>query len=81
MKAEDSVSSAQLNQNEAIKDCLCRMCPSYIECEEPVGFCVSPKPSKCIDAEAGCLCLGCPWWVRNSLRHVYFCTRGAEATQ
>ena len=70
-----------LDQKSAAGDCLCGLCPSYNECGEKTGFCLAPAKSRCINIEAGCLCLGCPVWVRESFRHVYYCTRGAEAKQ
>ncbi|KTB48915.1 DUF2769 domain-containing protein [Dehalogenimonas alkenigignens] len=70
-----------MEPSDAENICLCRICPSYVECGEPTAFCLGTNPSKCINAEAGCLCLGCPLWVKKAFRHVYFCTRGAEIAQ
>ncbi|ADJ25645.1 conserved hypothetical protein [Dehalogenimonas lykanthroporepellens BL-DC-9] len=78
---EERSLNVALDRETVEKDCLCRICPSYVECGERIGFCVTPAVSGCIDIEAGCLCLGCPVWVREGFRHVYFCVRGAESAQ
>ncbi|MDV2990201.1 MAG: DUF2769 domain-containing protein [Dehalogenimonas sp.] len=71
----------ELNRDSIEIDCLCRICPSFVECGERIGFCVAGSASVCIDIEAGCLCLGCPVWVKQCFRHVYYCVRGAEPAQ
>jgi hypothetical protein len=72
---------AVFDRQSVVNNCLCRMCPSYDDCGEQLGFCLAPEKSACITVAAGCLCLGCPVWVRQTFRHVYFCVRGAESTQ
>ena len=72
---------AQNNMQEmALSLCVCRNCPSYIECKEKIGFCFSGK-SKCIAAESGCICGGCPVTNKMGLKHMYYCTKGSEKEQ
>ena len=41
--------------------CMCRMCPSFVDCEEEIAFCLaSTGKSACIKKEKGCLCPACP---------------------
>ena len=62
--------------------CICRSCPSWVDCEESVGYC-SPGigKSKCIIDEKGCICSGCPITGKMGLKHIYFCTKGSEKEQ
>jgi len=64
----------------AIKMCICKNCPSYIECDEEIGYCLIGK-SKCIKEEKGCICGGCPVTKEMKLKHGYYCTRGSEKEQ
>jgi hypothetical protein len=62
--------------------CICRICPSFVDCKEEVAFCLgSIGKSSCIAEEQGCLCPGCPVLESEGFSHVYYCTRGTETDQ
>ena len=62
--------------------CLCAMCPSYVDCNEEIAFCLAVSgKSTCITEEQGCLCPGCPVLDEEGFSHVYYCTRGSENDQ
>jgi len=68
-----------MDKKEAIKLCICRLCPTYIECREEIAFCLSTTgKSKCIKEEKGCLCPGCPVHEKMGFKYVYYCIRGNE---
>jgi len=69
-----------MDKKEAIKLCICRLCPTYIECKEEIAFCFSGK-SKCIKEEKGCLCPGCPVHDKMGFKNVSYCIRGNEKEQ
>ncbi|TKJ46924.1 hypothetical protein CEE34_06435 [Candidatus Aerophobetes bacterium Ae_b3a] len=59
--------------------CICPQCPSWIECGEKGGFCLSAiGKSSCITEQKGCICPGCPVTGEMGLKHDYYCTRGSE---
>lgn len=71
-----------MDKKEAIKQCMCRSCPTYIKCAEEIAFCISTTgKSKCIKEENGCLCPSCPVQDKMGLKHVYYCIRGNEMDQ
>lgn len=71
-----------MERSEAVKLCMCRMCPTYINCKEEISFCMAvPSKSTCIKNEAGCLCPGCPVQEQEGFMHVYYCIRGNEQEQ
>ena len=71
-----------MSADETSVMCICRTCPSWVECKEKVGYC-HPKigRSKCIKNENGCICGGCPVHSRMKYTSHYFCTRGTEQEQ
>jgi hypothetical protein len=71
-----------MDKNRGTGLCLCRMCPSFVACNEEIAFCLSATgKSACIREEKGCLCPGCPVLDEEGFRHVYYCTRGSETDQ
>ena len=71
-----------MDRKSATGLCICRMCPSFAECNEDIAFCLEPAGrSRCIKEEKGCLCPGCPVLEQEGLQHVYFCIRGSETDQ
>jgi hypothetical protein len=55
------------------------MCPSYFDCGEPLAFCLADAgKSRCITAENGCICPGCPVQAEMHLSHDYYCIYGPE---
>lgn len=65
---------------QAEAECVCRMCPTYLDCGEPLAFCSWPQGvSRCITVEQGCICPGCPVYIESEfVSEGYFCVRGAE---
>jgi len=63
---------------QAEAECVCRMCPTYYDCGEPLAFCMRPQAkSRCIIVEQGCICPGCPVYIESEFTSEgYFCTRG-----
>lgn len=71
-----------VERNEATRRCMCRMCPSFVDCKEEIAFCLAEEgTSSCIRNEQGCLCPGCPVQAEMNFRHVYYCIRGNETGQ
>ena len=65
-----------------IKLCICKKCPSWIECNEDGGFCSNNiGKSKCILDKIGCICGGCSVYEKMELQHMYYCIRGSEKEQ
>jgi hypothetical protein len=60
------------NKKFALKECVCRNCPSFLDCQENIGYCVFGK-SKCIEKRNGCICGGCPVHKKLGLKGYYFC--------
>ncbi|MEE9192698.1 MAG: DUF2769 domain-containing protein [Candidatus Aerophobetes bacterium] len=64
---------------ELLRMCICSGCPSWIECGEKGGFCLSAiGKSSCITDHKGCICSRCPVTGKMGLKHDYYCTRGSE---
>jgi len=56
--------------------CICAMCPSYVNCGEPLGYCLPDVGiSKCIKSEVGCVCPGCPVFEKMGFDREYYCIR------
>ena len=71
-----------MDRKEAVRLCVCRMCPSFVDCGEEIVFCMAVNSkSGCISKEKGCLCPGCPVQDWEGFQHVYYCIRGSEAEQ
>jgi len=71
-----------MDKKEAIKLCICSLCPTFIECREEIAFCfLTTGKSKCIKEEKGCLCPSCSVQEKMGFKHVYYCTRGNEKDQ
>lgn len=62
--------------------CVCPQCPSYVDCNESVVFCLAEKgKSKCIKEQKGCLCGGCMVEKQMKFEHIYYCVLGPEKEQ
>jgi hypothetical protein len=71
-----------MDRKKATGLCLCRMCPSFVDCSEEIAYCLAEKgTSGCIRKELGCLCPGCPVQMAEDFTYVYYCTRGSAAGQ
>lgn len=63
------------NVDKALQaQCICVECPSYVECGEPLAYCLV-EPSKCIKTEQGCICGGCPVFEKMNFDRYYYCLR------
>ncbi len=66
----------------AVSMCICKQCPSFMECGESIGYCFPTiGKSNCIKDEKGCICGSCPVTTQLGLKHDYYCTRGSEKEQ
>lgn len=71
-----------MDKNRGIGLCLCKMCPSFVECGEEIAYCLAVSgKSTCIQEEKDCLCPGCPVLDEEGFQHVYYCIRGSETAQ
>ena len=71
-----------MDKKKGIGLCICRMCPSFVDCKEEIAYCLAEQEtSGCIKDEQGCLCPGCPVQAEGDFQHAYYCTRGSETRQ
>ncbi len=62
--------------------CICKQCPTYFDCGEPLAFCLYESgTSSCITIERGCICPGCPLYRDSGFTRDFYCTLGGEKTQ
>lgn len=65
--------------NNYQKRCICKMCPTYVECGEPLAYCLPQYgSSKCITVKSGCVCPGCPIYEEKGFTREYYCIPGHE---
>ena len=57
-------------------NCICKKCPSYVECGEKAGYCLVGN-SKCIEEKKGCICPDCPVTKKMNLKWGYYCIQGS----
>jgi len=66
-------------KREMLEICACPGCPSWAECGEKGGFCLSlVGKSGCITKENGCICGGCSVHAMLGFKNHYYCTKGPE---
>lgn len=66
-------------ENNDQKRCVCKMCPSYVNCGEPLAYCLPEVGvSKCIKSEVGCVCPGCPVFEEKKFSKDYYCIPGTK---
>lgn len=71
-----------MDKPEAEALCICRDCPTYFDCDEPLAFCLYEQgKSSCITVERGCICPSCPVHTQGDLKLNLYCTRGSEKAQ
>lgn len=71
-----------MDRAEAERICICPECPTYVDCDEPVAFCMLEEgTSKCITKPHGCICGGCPVHDQMGFLFGYYCIEGSEAAQ
>jgi len=74
-----SLNDTRQRSEEFLNMCICPQCPSWIECGEKGGFCLSAiGKSSCKTEQKGCIFPGCPVTGEMGLKHDYYCTRGSE---
>lgn len=79
MSSENSPSMANA-RSESL--CICKHCPSYFDCGEPLSFCLYPTGvSTCITIKNGCTCPGCPVYQELDFTLDYYCIAGSEKAQ
>ena len=62
--------------------CMCQGCPSYVEGDVPIGYCLPLiGTSKKIKYEKDCLCTKCPIYHEYDLTHNHYCTRCSQVCQ
>ena len=59
-----------------LSNCICKKCPSYVECGEQAGYCLLGK-STCIEERKGCICSDCPVTKKMGLKWGYYCVAGS----
>lgn len=66
-------------RQEAILLCLCKTCPTFVDCQELIAYCLAQTgKSVCIKTEKTCDCPSCPVQKTLLFRNQFFCTRGNE---
>jgi hypothetical protein len=71
-----------MDRKKGIGLCMCRMCPSFVDCKEEIAYCLATfGTSTCIREEKGCLCPACPVLESEGFSHVFYCIRGSETDQ
>lgn len=72
-----------LDMRKAGPLCICKHCPTYFDCGEPLAFCLYDEgaTSSCITIERGCVCPGCPVYGESQFDLDFYCTKGSEQIQ
>jgi hypothetical protein len=71
-----------MDRKKGIGLCMCRICPSFVDCKEEIAYCLATSgTSTCIREEKGCLCPACPVLESEGFSHVFYCIRGSETDQ
>lgn len=61
-------------EDKALKRCICAMCPTFVKCDEPVGYCLPGREiSDCIHTALGCICPSCPVYEERGFGYDYYC--------
>jgi len=74
--AEEPEMTEEEKMAYVLNNCICKDCPSYVECGENAGFCAVGK-SKCIKEKKGCICPDCPVTTKMKLKWGYYCIAGS----
>jgi hypothetical protein len=78
--AEEKKTPPDMHEAEAL--CICKQCPTYFDCGEPLAFCVYESGrSTCITVDRGCICPGCPLYRTAGFTYDFYCTIGSEKAQ
>ena len=69
-------------QDYVIKNCKCQGCPTYVEGDNPIGYCFPlVGTSRKIQWEKECICSTCPIYKEYELGHTHYCTRCSQVCQ
>lgn len=69
-------------QATIISKCLCSKCNSYVQGDNPTGYCFPLiGTSQKIHNEKDCICSTCPVYKEHELDHTYYCTRCSHICQ
>ncbi len=69
-------------QDYVIKNCKCPGCPTYVEGDQPTGYCFPLiGTSAKIQWEKDCICATCPIYKEYELNHNHYCTRCSQTCQ
>lgn len=75
----------ELNESdvdEVLGMCICMTCPSWVNCGDKGGYCLSiVGRSRCIEEAKACFCPRCRAFIMAGLNHTRFCIRGSEEEQ
>lgn len=71
------MNSEDTRMKMVLEKCICRQCPTFVDCKEKIGYCFVSK-SKCIKDKKGCICGQCPVYGIVGLAHYYYCIDGSE---
>ncbi len=71
-----------ISRDDVIEDCICEVCPTYIEDDTPIGYCHPDiGMSRVITDEHACICGNCRVYRTMDLHHSFYCARGSEPEQ
>lgn len=74
--------STEEKEKMVLEQCICKSCPTYVDCGEKGGFCFfTIGKSSCIEEEKGCICPSCPVYSQMGLKNMYYCIKGSEKDQ
>lgn len=69
-------------QKYVLSKCLCPKCPTYIQGDNPIGYCFPlVGTSDKIKWEKECICETCPIYKEYELTHTFYCTRCSQVCQ
>lgn len=68
-----------VNMEDFQKKCICKMCPTYVNCGEALAYCLPENgSSKCITVKSACVCPGCPVYAIKGFTKDFYCIPGNE---
>ncbi len=75
----DSKEVIPIDMAKAESMCVCKSCPTYFDCDEPLAFCLyDTGASGCITVGRGCICPGCPVYGASGFESDFYCIVGSE---
>ena len=77
LKGRIKMAKTKIDTKELEKKCVCKSCPSFIECKEKILYCLLGK-SECIKEIKVCICGGCPVHQELGLKKGAYCVHGKD---